>query len=197
MAQLTWDQFNEHAGQYRIIVHCSASHYGTASLINAWHLKRGWGNVAKSIPAIGYQGVVENGFPTYDHWKKRVRVRMFNGQWATGRPMDADDDIEAHEIGAHAYGFNRTTIAIALVGLDTFTSKQIVTLVKAIKLFQHWFKIPTDKASTSRLLLGHNELPGVTKACPNLDMDTLRALVLNKNEGFHLLRKFPNVQEVY
>lgn len=174
----------------KIVWHCSASEWGTQSIVNEWHEER-WGDrMAPGVPACGYNAVITNGFITADHWKRRRRVNLFDGMIEVGRPWDADDDIELHEKGAHVLGFNRNTMAGCLIGNETFTRRQIIGMVKLTKLWMRIFGVKLEH------VLGHCEFPGVAKPCPNLDMDVIRRLVANKTEAFELLGRLQNVKEV-
>jgi len=172
-----------------IILHCSASDWGTALVFDQWHrIERGWSG-------IGYHYVIENGFPSFDHFDRKERWRLLDGQISSGRAIDADDQISDTERGAHAYGFNTGTIGICLVGDKLFTKSQIVSLVKLVVLLCHNYRVTISTESIAKLLLGHCELPGVTKTWPNVDMNAIRKLVVNKSEGFHLFKGIPNVKE--
>lgn len=180
----------------RIIVHCSASDFGTAIMIDQWHRSppRNWSS-------IGYHAVIENGFPhasflTAGPNGKPKRIRLHNGMISFGRPLDADEDIDAHEQGAHAYGFNRDTLAICLIGNKVFTKQQIISLVKEIRLYDTWFKMGISAENVGELVIGHYELPNVDKTCPNLNMNIVRELVTRKVETFDLFRSLMNVKEV-
>lgn len=170
---------------YKIILHCSASEWGTAVVITEWHRER-WGHL---VPAgktpNGYNGIIENGYPTDGHFRDGDRVHLLDGSFSTGRAIDGDNVIEAHERGAHAYGFNSTTLGLCLVGNQHFTKNQLITAVKVVRLWMAQFDIPLAN------VVGHYELPGVTKTCPNVDMDWFRDLVRNKIEGFRLLELRP------
>lgn len=180
----------------RIIVHCSASDFGTAIMIDQWHraAPRNWSG-------IGYQTVIENGFPhssflTAGHNNKPKRIKLQNGAVSFGRILDADGTLEPDEYGAHAYGHNKNTLAICLIGNEHFTKQQVISLVKVIRLYDTWFKIDINETNVSQLVLGHCELPGVTKTCPNIDMNIVRELVVNKVATFNLFKSLANVKEV-
>ncbi len=170
---------------YKAIVHCSDSPFGGAVLIDKWHREeRRWS-------AIGYHEVIENGYPTSDHAKTKSRIYLKDGMLATGRPYDSDEFIEPHEVGAHAFGNNRGTLAVCLIGdlKGGFRKSQIITLVKLLRFWQSHFGIAIPD------MLGHCELPGVDKTCPEIDMDFVRRLVQNKYEAMALLTKMPLVYE--
>lgn len=75
-----------------------------------------------------------------------------------------------HLVGAHckAGGMNRKTIGVCLVGgvaedgmtpQDNFTDAQWDSLGEVIDLIQ-------EEYSEATMIRGHNEIPGVAKACP-------------------------------
>ena len=173
----------------KIILHCSASDFGTALTIDKWHKERGWSG-------IGYHAVIMNGIPhasylTAGRDGTSFRVKVLNGQIEMGRAFDADDDIDAHEQGAHAFGFNKDTMALCLIGNENFTRQQIISAVKVVKWWGYQFGVKSHN------VIGHGELPGVTKTCPNIDMDIFRSLIDNKTEGLKLFKRFGNVKEVW
>ena len=158
----------------RIIVHCSDSEWGHATIIEQWHKAR-WGElVPEGRPCIGYHAVIMNGFPTNDHWQKGKRVDLYDGMIEMGRPLDSDDQLEVHERGAHAYGFNRDTVAVCLIGVKSFTKAQICSLTKLLDLWRNQFNVSWHE------ILGHKDLPGVTKTCPNLEMGLIRAFTFEQ-----------------
>jgi len=79
-----------------IVIHCSASRNGDASVnaqaIDRWHRERGW-------HGIGYHYVIH-----------------VDGTLAKGRPLE--------RIGAHVAGQNATSIGICMVGTDRFSVEQ-------------------------------------------------------------------------
>mgnify|MGYP001451514344 CR=1 FL=1 len=104
-----------------VIVHCSDSSFGNASLITKWHTLppphgRGWDN-------IGYHYIILNGrlSPYKTH-------QLYDGHIETGRPLDDDSDMELDEKGAHTFGYNMA-VGICLIGLSgVFTDAQMRTL---------------------------------------------------------------------
>jgi hypothetical protein len=173
--------------QYRAIVHCSDSEWGTVNHVTKWHTDpkpkgRGWRD-------IGYHAIIENGYPTHSHWKDRDnravphagRLRLFNGSVSMGRPWDADAVIEADEVGAHAYGHNRDTLGVCLIGKRRFTRNQFIALIKLLQLWRDQFGVRVDD------ILGHYEVDTHGKTCPNLDMGIVRDLVRNKSDAFRLM----------
>ena len=129
-----------------LVIHCSATppsmDIGVED-IRQWHLERGWSD-------IGYHYIIDR-----------------NGGSYKGRDLDNDGDVE-DETGAHAYGFNKNSLSICMVGgVDedgnpecNFTRRQwgaLNVLVTNISNRHHL---------TKAQIKGHNELPGVDKACP-------------------------------
>ena len=162
----------------QIIVHCSASKWGNVIEIDRWHRARGW-------RAIGYHVVILNGMSTAQDAKRGDTVRILDGAIQVGRALDADADLEAHEMGAHVYGFNKTTIGMCLIGVDKFTRNQIVNSVKVVKFWQELYGIETAKVK------GHYEMPTAKgKTCPNIDMNLYRELVDAKTASMRLLASF-------
>lgn len=84
-----------------------------------------------------------------------------SGEWETGR-----DD---HRPGAHARGFNHKSIAVCLVGgrgadgeaENNFTDDQMDTLEGVV--------LGLESVLPHAKVVGHRDLPGVTKACPCFD----------------------------
>ena len=110
-----------------VIVHCSASKFGNAAEITRWHLERGF-------TTIGYHYVILNG-----HIGAKKYHKEFNGTIETGRPIDDDAWFELDEIGAHTLGHN-SCVGICLIGESgEFTSKQIDSLVKLLKMLKKQF----------------------------------------------------------
>jgi len=171
-----------------IVVHCSASRFGTASMIDKWHRERGWSR-------IGYHAVIKNGYEdsTYlrDGNNRRMRVKLHNGSIETGRILDANGNLDHDEVGAHALGHNHDSVGVCMIGgtdssghFEAFTRQQVIALVKLLRLWQFQFNVQVED------ILGHCELPGVDKACPEISMDTVRALVRNKVDTASLFRAF-------
>ena len=134
-----------------LVLHCSASSFGDAALIDRWHRARGF-------QKIGYHYVILNGY--------RVKPSLVN------KIMDCTDGgIEPgrneSEIGAHVEGYNRESIGVCLIGNGSYSDAQLTSaqnLIVAILLV----KYPQAR------LLGHYEL-NPNKTCPLLDMAALRA----------------------
>lgn len=131
-----------------LVVHCADTYasmdIGSAE-ITKWHLARGWaGN--------GYAFIIRR-----------------CGTLELGRDLDGDGDV-IEETGAHAVGFNRKSIGICLVGgrgrdekpEANFTPQQLVTLRSLLYTLKAW--------NPELEVVGHCDLPGVSKTCPNFDV---------------------------
>ena len=82
-----------------------------------------------------------------------------DGSVQFGRPIE--------DIGAHAKGYNSTSIGIAYAGGkggDTRTYEQIHVLRGLVAGLKAIYPIAE--------VLGHRDLPGVTKSCPSFDVKT-------------------------
>lgn len=135
-----------------IIIHTAAG-VTTRDSIDKYHRSLGWNG-------IGYNVYIER-----------------NGAVVMGRGEDA--------IGAHAVNYNSNSLGISYSGCadwktrksmseavnkGTITQVQLDALVATIKKYQQKYNIPTEK------VLGHSEL-GVSKACPCIPMNELRAML--------------------
>jgi len=137
----------------RIVIHCSDSEYGDATLIDRWHKARGW-------KGIGYHYVINNPYTT---------SRMLNdGTPAFDRDGAVEHGRDIEEIGAHVHGYNKESIGICLIGKRVFTSRQFDALTDIV-----WGLLDLYPGS---IIQGHYELDPA-KTCPNLDMDYLRELM--------------------
>jgi N-acetylmuramoyl-L-alanine amidase len=127
----------------RIVIHCADTPADMdigAAEIRRWHVdERGWSD-------IGYHAVIRR-----------------NGNLEVGRPDDRP--------GAHAAGFNADSLAVCLVGgrgpdgkpENNFTPAQMQTLFLLIANWCAEYGVSDDQ------IMGHRDLPGVTKACPSFD----------------------------
>lgn len=126
----------------KIIVHCAdtpASMDIGAKEIGEWHKARGW-------KAIGYHYVIRR-----------------NGEIEKGRDLDGDGNVD-EEIGAHALGYNRTSLGICLVGGAkgefNFTRKQMDTLWRLL--------VALTGEYPDAAVIGHRDVSD--KACPSFDV---------------------------
>lgn len=128
----------------KIVIHCSATpptmDIGVKE-IRSWHVnERKWRDV-------GYHIVVRR-----------------NGEVELGRPLEMQ--------GAHARGYNKTSIGVCWVGgvdkdmnpENNMTREQESELWCTVQNFMLTYGI--EKAQ----VVGHRDLPGVTKACPSFDV---------------------------
>ena len=142
-----------------LIVHHSASMFGHALEIDRWHRSppRNW-------KMIGYHWVILNGYPIGGLTKP---FDFLVGQIEVGRAIDQDTVLEPDEIGAHAYGQNKNTLGVCLVGNGQFFDKQFF----ALKYVEQWLR---GKKMINEVK-GHYEVEklGYTE-CPGIDMDKLR-----------------------
>lgn len=139
-----------------IVVHCSDSDFGCASMIRNWHVRgNGWSD-------IGYHFVIPNGYIQKDFY-----VPSCDGALEVGRPIEV--------AGAHARAVNRTSIGICLIGTKEFTTKQFDTLYYLLNHLIMCYNIkPSD-------IYGHYEVPdNGGKTCPNIEMKVLRDTLLQR-----------------
>jgi N-acetylmuramoyl-L-alanine amidase len=140
----------------RIVVHCSDSEWGNAEVISRWHKQRGW-------RMIGYHFVILNGHEKY----KSDYDESKDGSIETGRLLDNDLFLKGQEIGAHAYGFNNSSIGICLIGKKDFTEAQMKNLKDIIVSMIDTYELSVED------VVGHYEV-NKHKACPNIDMKEFR-----------------------
>lgn len=147
-----------------IFVHCSDSEFGTAMEINKWHIEKGW-------KEIGYHAVIQNGKPTYEHYKQNIINTVLDGQIENGRELNPNGNLDSDEVGAQVQGWNNKSIGVCLIGKKDFTSKQLFSLLRLLKL--NWmpkFNIGIDR------VWGHYEASN-DKTCPNINMVNFRNLL--------------------
>ncbi len=136
----------------KIIIHCSASDFGSAALIDRWHRERGW-------RMIGYHYVILNGYRKKDRYSKDD-----DGLIETGRPIE--------EIGAHCKGQNRTSIGVCLIGNYLFSEKQLFcALPRLVRELMDRFNLGLDD------VYGHREF-NRSKTCPNFEVREVLKRVL-------------------
>lgn len=133
----------------KIIIHCSASHFGDCKSIEEWHLDRGWAGV-------GYHFIILNGFVKSSlNFSERDNGRVEIGRESTIQ-------------GAHCLGQNQNSLGICLIGDKTFTERQLlVSLPKLISNLMEKYSVPLSK------IHGHREF-NRNKSCPNIDMNIYR-----------------------
>ena len=160
----------------RIIIHCSDSLFGNALMIDGWHKDRGWNG-------IGYNRVVLNGYSDrtgdYDSFWSHL-----DGTIETGRPLDADRWLEADEVGAHAYGYNHTSIGICMIGQNgIFSPRQFITVRAMIEdMLCQW-------GLNVSAIVGHYELDD-NKTCPDIHMDMFRDYIAGGSQLTDLCKPY-------
>lgn len=125
-----------------LVVHCSAT--SPSQDIGANEIRQ-W-HQSKGWLDIGYHFVIRR-----------------DGTLETGRPVGTR--------GAHAKGFNHVSQGICLIGginkagepENNFTNTQLTTLKSLLDTLKHYH----PEAS----IVGHTDLPGVSKACPSFDVN--------------------------
>lgn len=133
----------------KIIVHCSASGFGDAALIDRWHRERGW-------DGIGYHYVILNGC--------RDGIKAYraidDGVIEPGRPEEKQ--------GAHCKGENGDSIGICLIGDQHFTPEQLfLSLPLIVKSLLGKHGLTVDD------VFCHSEF-NHRKTCPNINAGVLR-----------------------
>lgn len=161
----------------RIIVHCSASNWGTWKDIDRWHKERGWGQDLEAeykaqwilrygfLPArihIGYHAVICNGFPSYSNWANGEGVCKFDGKIEPGRP----DQMP----GAHCPGHNYDSLAVCLIGnpgFSDYTDAQWASLV-------HWCAVKCRQYQIAVRHIGqHSQHDRKKPFCASIHVDQL------------------------
>lgn len=125
-----------------IVVHCSATK--PTQDIGAAEIRR-WHVEDREFSDIGYNQVIRR-----------------SGAIELGRPL--------HLAGAHAKGFNAVSVSVCLVGginpngrpENNFTDDQFESLHKTLEYWSCIYPAAT--------ILGHRDLPDVTKDCPCFDV---------------------------
>lgn len=153
-----------------LILHCSDSEWGNANEIRNWHKAKGWRD-------IGYHFVIQNGKPTYSHFSSKTYIRSLDGAIECGRDLDADSYIQDNEEGAHAFGYNRNSVGICVVGRDNITESQRIALNQlCLDLCKIYNILPEN-------VLGHCETPSGKaqgKTCPNFVVGNVRYFLTSR-----------------
>ena len=141
----------------KIILHCSDSTHGCVNDIREWHKAKGWRD-------IGYHFVICNGYIDPDFY-----LAPLNGSIECGRVFDGDLVLFGKEIGAHALGYNQSSIGICLIGEKEFTQEQYHSVYRLIRSLMKKFSIHVSN------VIGHYETEQAHgKTCPNIDMADFR-----------------------
>ena len=143
-----------------IVVHCSASLFGSARMIAEWHRERGWRD-------IGYHYVINNG---YSHAEAEY-MPLLDGALEAGRLVE--------EQGAHVEGRNQDSLGVCLIGDPSrpkggrwpFTRPQLETLRQTLTFHLR------ERGLKPEAIRGHCELDPKKPLCPGINMDHVRAMV--------------------
>ena len=139
----------------KVVLHCSASAFGNASLVAKWHMERGWSG-------IGYHYVILNGWVAAGLFNSN-----FNGHIETGRPLDHDPFIQRSEIGAHVLGHNTQSVGICLIGNSgQFTDEQLNAALECVHMLEQQFG--------DIELVQHSDLDSKKPDCAGIDMGLFR-----------------------
>ena len=145
-----------------IILHHSASAFGTARLIDVWHRERGW-------LGIGYHFVVLNGYLTGKDAVAGRRFESLVGAIECGRKIDGDEWVQADEEGAHALGYNKDSIGICCIhNKGPYDIHQYDALMHLCEDLCKKFNISPDN------VLGHYEVDEKKLLCPGINMVQFR-----------------------
>jgi hypothetical protein len=87
-----------------------------------------------------------------------------------GRDLDGDGDV-VEEVGAHAAGFNARSIGVCLVG-GKDAGSSVANFTPAQYKILAWLVGELTNKFPGCDVLGHRDLPGVTKDCPCFDVRT-------------------------
>ena len=138
----------------KIVVHCSASEFGNAIIIDDWHRQRGW-------KMIGYTYVILNG-----QIDSKTYRESLNGSIECGRPEEM--------IPSHVRGHNSNSIGICLIGNNSFTVEQMNSLAILLEDLINLYNLePKD-------IYGHCEFDS-RKTCPNFDVQIIRDMFTKVN----------------
>lgn len=132
----------------KIIIHCSASEWGNAKIIDKWHKDRGFRK-------IGYHYIILNGYEEY----KSKYDKSKDGIIQLGR--------SENEIGAHTYGHNKDSLGICVIGLKKFTEKQFLCSLPDLL-----YRLVKEHNLTLSDIYPHKFFTK-HKTCPNFDLDKI------------------------
>lgn len=124
-----------------IIIHHSATDFGSSSAFNNAHIKKGW-------KGVGYDFIIDNGTCGKDDGQIETTQRWI-------KQLD----------GAHckAGGMNKKGIGICVVGNlsdDMISPRQMASLSYLVRTLKGYYNIP------DRNIMGHGQVPGAQTECP-------------------------------
>ena len=147
-----------------IIIHCSASTWGSFEIIDSWHKERNFTKVYSHLYSrdiyCGYHYVVMNQFSTST---KNV-FSPIDGKVVEARPLS--------EKGCHISGMNTNSIGVCYIGFSP-TPMQLQSLLYLVRVLVLKFNVKVLD------VIGHYECysrlgqPRL-KTCPNFDMEAFR-----------------------
>ena len=126
-----------------IVIHHSATHFGSARVFDRAHRARGWDE-------LGYHFVIDNGHGGRDG-RVEVGSRWIKQKWG------------AHCGGTPNNEYNNYGIGICLVGDFSKTlpsNRQLRSLRKLLIFLMRRYRIPPSN------VIGHRDAPGASTACP-------------------------------
>lgn len=128
-----------------LVIHCSDSSFGSATLIKDWHVKgNGWSD-------IGYTVVICNG-----QVENNTYIPFMDGAIEWGRDIDRE--------GAHTRGFNDYEALCFIGESGKFTLKQLEAARKVIKYFVNHCGLDPFK------IYAHSDLDKNKPHCCGLDI---------------------------
>lgn len=138
-----------------LVLHCSASAFGSATLIKDWHVKgNNWSD-------IGYTMVICNG-----HVENNTYMEFMDGAIEWGRDIDRD--------GAHTRGFNELE-SICFVGLSNgFTINQLEAARRVILYLIEHHELDPKK------IYGHSDLDDKKPFCCGFDVPKFIEACINE-----------------
>lgn len=136
-----------------IVWHCSDLAWGTAEGIRRYHTQyNGWAD-------CGYHWVMHNGYRAHGaEYDKNDDGRLY-----VGRKHLENGDLA---IGAHAKGYNLSSIGLCWVGREP-SALQVAAALGVTRYLMDFYELPARK------VVGHYELTS-SKTCPNFDMRWFR-----------------------
>jgi len=154
-----------------IILHCSASNWGSMREINKWHKARF--SMTEDLLYVGYHFVILNG-----RILPELYLPSLNGAIEPARRLDEDRFIENNETGAHAMGYNLGSIGVCMIGQRdpetghlSFTPAQFDALKELLTDLCKQYGLGADS------VLGHCETEqgkAQGKTCPDFNVADLR-----------------------
>ena len=151
----------------KIFIHCSDSEFGTALMIQCWHVLKKW-------KTIGYHLCVTNGYPTNDWFKNKKKIPFLEASVEVGREIDSDKWFEPFEKGAGVYGFNEGSFHICMIGKKNFSNKVKNKTLEVVK-----FHVQQFEFDSFDFVYGHGEKDPKKSYCPGIDMNEFRKHLKN------------------